>query len=87
MKLHFMSEIPDDIIRPPFRIDCVSEEGPHTDYEAFCGAWRGDNQLLYLKVTTQADKFMCIVTRSDMQQLFDAIQRRGVTITFSPKKS
>ena len=74
-----------EAFRPPFRIDCLWEEGPITDYEEACGEWRTGDKKLYLSIKTDAGSWRCIVTRSEMQELFDAIKRRGVTITFDKR--
>lgn len=73
-----------DVLQPPFEISCSGEEGPQTDIEAACGGWRKDDQILYLSVATIDGRWSCRVSRRDMDELFKAIERHGVKITFGP---
>jgi hypothetical protein len=67
--------------RPQFRIDCVGEEGPHSDMEKYGWVPSGDD-MLYLTVKTCVNTWHCMVPRAAMNAVFEAINKNGVTIEF-----
>lgn len=71
--------------RAPFTIAVIREEGPASDMEAYGGWSPSDDDMMYLSVQTQANKYHCRVRRGKLNALFEAIQELGVTVEFEPK--
>jgi hypothetical protein len=62
-------------------IECTGEEAPHTDSEVM-NRKRTPDEMLYLRVKTRKNTWMCRVPRTALNKVFDAIQQSGVTVEF-----
>jgi hypothetical protein len=71
----------DIVCKPMFLIECVGEEASHTEWEAKHRK-RTPDEILYLRVRTKKDTWMCRAPRGKLNDVFNAIQQLGVTVEF-----
>lgn len=67
--------------KPLFLIECLGEESPGMDIKMNYRN-RTSDEMLYLRVKTKKNTWMCRAPRRKLNDVFDAIQQLGVTIEF-----